>query len=170
MIADRLAVLAILFTVSINTSLASGVWILHEDGIGPVKVGMSLSQLSRALHEEFSMPEEKSDQACFYVHPAKHADISFMIENGRLARIDVEGRGTATAEGIRVGDSESRALQVYGPGLKVEEHQYTGPGGHYLTLRSSNGRYGIRLETDKGKIERFYAGRFEAVQYVEGCL
>jgi len=36
-------------------------------------------------------------------------------------------------------------------------------------LQSSNNRYGIRFETVKGKITAFYAGRFDAIQFVEGC-
>lgn len=67
-----------------------------------------------------------------------------------------------------MGDSEKHALEVYGPDVKVEEHKYT-PSGHYLTVRKKDSPYGIRFEADKGKIEEFYAGRFEAIQYVEGC-
>jgi hypothetical protein len=91
-----------------------------------------------------------------------------MIEDRHLARIHVDAPGTATVDGVQVGDSEHRALQVYGSNLEVEEHKYN-PKGHYLTIRSKDGRHGIRFETDKGKIETFYAGTFEAVQYVEGC-
>lgn len=90
-----------------------------------------------------------------------------MIENGHLVRVDVDKAGVATDEGVQVGDSEERAKQVYGSRLKVEPHHYTD--GHYLTVRSQSGGYGIRFETEKGKIETFYAGTFEAIQYVEGC-
>jgi len=54
--------------------------------------------------------------------------------------------------------------------MKVSRHAYTGEeGGHYLTFRSSDGRYGIRFETDQGKITTFYAGSYAAIQYIEGC-
>jgi len=36
-------------------------------------------------------------------------------------------------------------------------------------VRSSTGTYGIRFETDAGKITTFYAGSYEAIRYVEGC-
>jgi hypothetical protein len=80
-----------------------------------------------------------------------------------------DGPGISTTEGIQVGDSEKHAGRVYGTRLKVEPQQYIDDG-HYLTARSRDGRYGIRFETEKAKIQRFYAGRFKAVQYVEGCL
>jgi len=52
--------------------------------------------------------------------------------------------------------------------MKVTPHQYLDTG-HYLTVRSAHSRYGVRFETDKGKITEFYAGTYEAIQYVEGC-
>jgi hypothetical protein len=162
--------LAVVTVAIISISLADDGWVIREDGVGPVKVGMNLSQLNMVLHEKFSMPASKDDQGCFYVEPTKPSQITFMIEDGLLSRIDVVKAGISTAEGIHVGDSEAHALQVYGPRLKVEPHAYTGPDGHYLTIRSSDGRYGIRFETEKGKIQIFYAGRFDAVRYIEGCL
>lgn len=59
-------------------------------------------------------------------------------------------------------------MQVYGPDITVEEHPYN-PDGHYLTVRSKDGRYGLRFETDKGTIQEFCGGTFDAIQYVEGC-
>jgi hypothetical protein len=88
-----------------------------------------------------------------------------MIENGHLVRVDVDKSGIATTEGVQVGDSEEHVKQVYGSRLKIEPHVYTN--GHYLTIR--NGNYGVRFETDLGKVSTFYAGTFEAVRYVEGC-
>lgn len=144
-------------------------WVVREDGVGPVKIGMTLSQLNTVLHEKFSMPKEKDEQGCFYVEPSKHEHFEFMIVDGHLVRVEVNGPGILTAEGIQVGDSEGHALHVYGKKLKVEPHAYIPEDGHYLTVRSEDGRYGIRFETEKGKIQRYYAGQFKAVQYIEGC-
>jgi hypothetical protein len=148
--------------------LASDTWVIREDGVGPVKIGMTLAQLNATLHEKFSLPAEKEDQGCFYVSARGHDHIAFMIENGRLVRIDVDEAGVPTSSGIQVGDSEAHARQVYGARLKVTPHAYTETG-HYLTARSSDGQYGIRFETDNGKIKMFYAGRYDAIQYIEGC-
>ncbi len=145
-------------------SAADG-WFIRQDGVGPVKIGMSLPQLNTALHERFAMPENKEDQGCFYVTAAKHPRVSFMIENRPLVRIDVDKTGVPTTEGVQVGDSEEHVKQVYGSRLKIGPQHYTD--GHYLTLR--NGDHGIRFETDEGKVSTFYAGTFEAIQYVEGC-
>jgi len=58
--------------------------------------------------------------------------------------------------------------KVYGAKMKVTGHQYT-HAGHYPTVHSDDRRYGVRFETDKGKIIRLYAGTDEATQFVEGC-
>lgn len=167
MISRQLIVIAMLAVLTVGASLADDAWVVREDGVGPVMVGMTLSQLNGVLNEKFSLPHDKGDQGCFYVKPAKHPHVSFMVEDGHLTRIDIDRAGIPTVEGIQVGDSEAHALQVYGRRLKTEPHKFTV--GHYLTARSADGRYGIRFETEKGKIQNFYAGRFGSVQYVEGC-
>jgi hypothetical protein len=161
--------LAVVTLFSMSIVQADEDWVIREDGVGPVEIGMTLPQLNAVLHERFSMPKDKDDQGCFYVQPTKHAHIAFMIEDGRLARVDVDAHGIPTAEGIQVGDSEEHARRVYGTRLKVEPHAYIPEEGHYLTVHSKDGRYGIRFETEKGKIQMFYAGQFKAVQYIEGC-
>ena len=169
MISRALTGLFVLGVLTTSTSMAGEGWIVRQNGVGPVKIGMSLGQLNAVLHEKFAPPTSKDEQACFYVDTAKQRQILFMIVDGRLARVDVSKAGLGTAEGIQVGDSEERARQVYGSRLEVKPHAYTGPQGHYLTLRSTDGRYGIRFVTDEGKITMFYAGRFDAIQYIEGC-
>jgi hypothetical protein len=150
MISRTFTVLAALAFASIATLQADSAWVIREDGVGPAKVGMTLSQLNTALGERFPMPTEKDDRGCFYVHPAKHAHISFMIVDGRLSRVDVDAPGISTTEGIQIGDTEAKALRVYGPRLKVGPHQYI-EDGHYLTARSRDGRFGVRYETEKGE-------------------
>jgi hypothetical protein len=155
--------------VSVSVCFAGNVWVVRPDGVGPVRIGMSLAQLSTTLHERFPIPEDKEEQRCFYVNPANHPGVGIMIEEGRVTRVDVERRGTSTSEGVRVGDSETYAMEVYDQKLKVEPHAYTAPKGHYLTIHSSDDRYGIKFETYEGKIVKFYAGQLKAISYIEGC-
>jgi hypothetical protein len=99
-------ILSILFFISFG-SRASSAWVVRFNSTGPVKIGMSLSQLNAALHEKFSMPEDKDEQACFYAEPAKHPGVAIMIEKGYVTRVDVFRPDISSAEGIRIGDSES---------------------------------------------------------------
>jgi len=169
MISPKKMVLTVLIIASAIAAVADDSWVVRDDGIGPVRIGMSLSEINSVLHEKWSMPENKDDQSCFYVDSARHAGMGFMILDGRLARIDVDRPGVRAEKGIQVGDSEARALKVYGPKLKIEPHFYSGPEGHYLTIRSGDSRYGTRFETENGKMDVFYAGTSAAISLVEGC-
>ena len=160
----RALLLALLF---VAISFATDAWVVREDGVGPLNVGMTLAQLTAKLHQKLAESESGSDN-CFYVHAPSHPHLAFMIEDGKMSRVDVDAPGITTSAGIQVGDPESRAQRIYGSKLKVTEHKYIDTG-HYLTMRSADGRYGVRFETDKGKITEFYAGTYEAIQYVEGC-
>jgi hypothetical protein len=160
---------ACILFATVSVCIASHEWVIRFDGTGPVKIGMSLSELNAVLHEGFSMPEDKDEQACFYAEPSKHPGVAFMIQEGHVTRVDVDRAGVSTVEGIKIGDSESQVMQVYGNKLKAEPHHYTAPEGHYMTMLSSNEHYGMRFETDGGKVVRFYAGQRQAIAYVEGC-
>src|SRR5271157_3225593 len=154
MITRRLTMLSALALVTVVATLADDSWVVREDGAGPVKIGMNLSQLNALLSEKFVMPAEKDDRACFYVTPKKQPKLSFMMLDGRLGRIDVKKPGVQTSTGIQVGDSEKHALQIYGRRLKVEPHHYI-DNGHYLTAKSDDGRFGIRFETEDEKITTY---------------
>lgn len=131
---------------------------------------MTLSEVNASLAESFSTPTGEDAQTCFYVEPKQHPDTGIMMLNGRVARVDVFAPGTVvpstvTAEGIHIGDSESRVFERYGI-VTVFPHHYTD--GKYLTIRS--GEFGLRFETENKKVTSFYAGTQEAIELVEGCL
>jgi hypothetical protein len=144
-------------------------WVIRDDGMGPVKLGMTLAQLKATFHQNLREDNDAASENCFYVHAKGHEHIRFMIEDGKLTRIDVDARGISTNSGLQVGDAEARVHQFYGTKVKVTPHKYVDTG-RYLTVHFQDPRYGIRFETDKGKITEYYVGTYEAIQYVEGCL
>ena len=149
----------------------SAAWVLRFDGIGPVRVGMTLPQLDAAMGETFSLPQDRQEQPCFFVEAKQHPDTAIMILQGKVARIDITApdgarSSTGTAQGIHIGDSEARVQEAYGSKVVVSPHAYN-PGAHYLTIRS--GGDGLRFETDKGKVTSFYAGSLAAISFIEGC-
>jgi len=154
-----------------SASPAAYNWEVSSNGIGPIKVGMRLSELKTDLKLSYSIEwaQDSDQKTCFYANLRGQSGIGLMILNGRVARVDIDNRDTRTDEGIHNGDSEAHALSVYGKRMKVTPHAYTGPEGHYLTVRAPDGKYGIRFETDKGKIVRYYAGLVDAISYIEGC-
>lgn len=153
-----------------NATHSDEAWVIRGDGVGAAKIGMTLVQLNEALHEKFVMPQDKAAQGCFYVNPSKHPHIGFMIEEGKLVRVDVDAPELFTVQHVQVGDSEAKVVRAYGHRLKASANPYVPPKiGHYLTVLSNDGRCGIRFEMENGKVRTYYAGTDEAIQYVEGC-
>jgi hypothetical protein len=154
--------------MTLDAAPADREWIVRDTGVGPAKIGMTLQQLNKALDENFSLQIAKDEQ-CSFVFPSQHTNTGLMIVDGKFVRTEIDIRGVSTSAGIQVGDSEARVKKVYGSRVKVEPHAYDGPEWHYLTVRSEDGRYGIRFETDGIKVVMFYAGTYKAIQYIEGC-
>jgi Trehalase len=46
--------------ILVGACFAADAWVARQDGIGPVKIGMTLPQLNMALHEKFAMPGAKA--------------------------------------------------------------------------------------------------------------
>src|SRR4051812_30306454 len=166
-------------------SVTAQKWVLRFDGIGPVKIGMTLSDLKHALRED---PAESDYLGSCYVHSKRHPHVQFMMEDGVVTRIDVNDKTIPSIQGFRIGDLEARLRKSAGSRAEVERHHYF-ERGHYVTINSSEGRFAMRFETscdekstDPGSsdekfvctkphyVTSFYAGRPESVQYIEGCL
>lgn len=140
------------------------------DELAGVKVGMTLAQLrSRGItitREEEADPEEP----CSWAEVKGLTDVQFMLDGETVARIDVFSPAYATLGGVRVGQSEAEVRHRLGDRVKVEPHPYTGPEGHYLVVHAKSAPMGLILETDGKKVLSYRIGRWEPVQWIEGCL
>ncbi len=145
-------------------------WQVTPAGIGPVRAGMSLDEANAVVGNSLVIPAKLSE--CDYVR-SKNAPkgVSFMVENGKIARVDIRDDMTVkTAAGAGIGDTEERIKSLYPGQVAVQPHKYTS--GHYLVVspKSANDA-DMRLvfETESNKVTRFRSGKLPAVQYVEGC-
>lgn len=153
-------------------SAATGQWVVSVHGIGPIRAGMTLDEARAAAGrplEPLGMTEDPD--ACHYARlGGAPAGVSFMIEHGRVARVEVDSAGVRTAAGAGVGDTEQRVEQLYDGRVAVTPHKYTS--GHYLTVSPSapaDSVYRIVFETDGRVVTQYRAGIRPAVEYVEGC-
>jgi hypothetical protein len=144
--------------------------VLRSDGFGPVRVGMTLGDLSTALGEEVKAKYDVFDE-CDYVRPrALPRGVSLMVLQDTVARVDVDSAGVRTAEGAGVGDTEAHVLELYRGRVEVQPHKYTGPEGHYLVVSvPGDTLHRIIFETDGKVVTEFRGGRRPAVEFVEGC-
>jgi hypothetical protein len=145
-------------------------WVVRPDGIGPVRTGMTLAELSSVLGEQVRAAYADFE-GCDYVRASRFpGGLALMVLNDTVARVDVDGDSIRTAEGARVGDSEERILTLYKGRVEVQPHKYTGPTGHYLVVSvPGDSLHRIIFETDGTRVTEYRAGRLPAVEFVEGC-
>jgi hypothetical protein len=145
-------------------------WRVRPDGIGPIRVGVPLTVLSRTLGEQLRA-DYLDFEGCDFIRPAAlPPGVSLMVLHDTVARVDVSAAGVQTVEGVHVGDSEAWVLEVYRGRVAVEPHKYTGPQGHYLVVSClGDTLHRVIFETDGERVTLFRAGQRPAVEFVEGC-
>ena len=145
-------------------------WRVADTGFGSITIGMTPEQANAAVGGALELPQGMTYDACDYARARGVDSLAFMIEMGKVVRIDVRRHDIQTVEGARVGDSEVRIQQLYPGRVNVSPHKYTD--GHYLTVVPSDTsarRYRLIFETDGAVVTRFRGGVLPQVEYVEGC-
>lgn len=144
-------------------------WVLRADGVGPVRVGMSVADADRAVPG--GLDRTAGLEECDYVRPKSGPDgVALMVERGRVVRVDVgDSARVTTALGVLPGDAEGRVLEAY-PGARVQPHKYVQ--GHYIVVipnAPADTLHRLVFETEGGVLMRMRGGLYPQVEYVEGC-
>jgi len=146
---------------------------LAINGIGPVRVGMTVPQAAAAAGVSLVVHYAGSDN-CYYLRPQDvPKDLAFMVIDNQIARVDIERESRIkTVSGAKIGDSEARIKSLYPGQIRVTNHQYV-EGGHYLTFvpkDTADKNYRLVFETGvDGQVTTFRSGKLPEVEYVEGC-
>jgi len=131
---------------------------------------MTITQAREALHDPHA---SGSSTGCSYLASSTLPDsVGLMLDDGRVVRIDVWGGSVRTASGAGIGDTEQRIDSLYRGRIKVQEHPYTGPEGHYLVYSAADSiyrQYQMIFETDGARVTMYRAGLLPAVTWIEGC-
>ncbi len=159
--------------VFLNTLDADGAqkYTLHENGLGPVTIGMTVTQASKALGIELRPAGtlDEDEIHCHYVYPeGKFGSIGFMVLDGQITRVDVDDSSYSTDTGITVGQSERKVYEKYRNRITEQIHPYIGKEGKYLIIKLKKD-YQLIFETDRGSITSFRMGKLPSVAYEEGC-
>lgn len=140
-------------------------------GIGPVRAGMSVAEAAAALGASLVVPDGADAATCSYLRWAGGPEgVAVMVEDARIARVEVRSGTMATDEGARIGDSAERIQRLYAGRVTASRHKYTD--GQYLTVSPASpgdGAFRLVFETDAGRVTRFRSGKLPQVEYVEGC-
>ncbi|MBD2520564.1 hypothetical protein H6G93_37630 [Nostoc sp. FACHB-973] len=164
-----------LSSLTVGTVLAQGKLTnqskLFTNGIGEVRVGMTVSQARKAAGTQ--LIGDPPNKYCYYVKPEwEPKNVGFMVTEGRISRVDVwRDSKITTLKGAKIGDTEARIKSLYPGQIKVTPHNYV-PGGHYLTFVPKDQydqNYRVVFETDGKRVTQFRSGKLPEVEYVEGC-
>jgi hypothetical protein len=128
---------------------------------------MTVAQANAAIAGGFAAPKGGTSGCKYAVLTKAPSGLWVMLQDGRVARVEVRSGSIATSTGVRIGDSEARVKQLY-PGVASTPHKYVA-GGHYLTVTGSDPANRIVFETDGSKVTTFRSGRTPEVENVEGC-
>ena len=146
-------------------------WTVTLFGIGPVRAGMLVRDVSAALNGALVAPAARDTAACDYLTWRDGPPgVKVMTEGGRIARVDVDSGATTTDAGARIGDADTKIHELYGSRVSVQPHKYTS--GQYLIVtpaQATDSLFRLVFETDGQRVTRYRSGMMPAVLYVEGC-
>jgi hypothetical protein len=158
-------------TVAIAAPRLSSASKAQIDGIGAVRVGMTVKQAAKAAGVNLVPSYNDNNNECRYVHPQSGLkNLEMMVSKDRIVRIDIDkGSSIKTLKGAGVGDSEARIKSLYRGRIEVSPHKYTN--GHYLTFVPADraDKHRIVFETDGRKVLNYRVGKLPDVEYIEGC-
>lgn len=165
-----IAGIALLLTAAVPTP--SYDWKLTPAGWGPVRIGMTRDQVTKALKVELEGEAFDNEGRCIELFPVKEElkGTYFMFLDGKLSRISVvDANKVATPRGIRVGSAAHEVRTAYGEKLQAEPHHYVDLPAEYLTFWLKPKVSGVRFETDaERKVQTIHAGD-DSIQLIEGC-
>src|SRR5688572_6421740 len=83
-------------------------------GIGPLRVGLSLDALRRSFGATPDY-EPDPDSNCSYWRTPRYPGLLIMVVDGRAVRIDIDDASYRTRSGARIGMTEREIRALYGP-------------------------------------------------------
>lgn len=146
---------------------------LAINGIGPVDIGMTVPQASRAAGVQLVSSSSNPNATCdSYQLQQGVKGVSFMVRNGRIARVDIDSSRITTVSGAKIGDSEARIRSLYADQLKVSRLANSETGNVLTFVPKSQRDKDLRLKfmTDGKQVTGISTGKLPEVNYIEGCL
>lgn len=146
---------------------------LAINGIGPILVGMTVTEASRAAGMPLLKVQSGGEPYCSYYKPKTLEGVKFMVIKGQIARVDVTTRQIKTLSGVGVGDRETFVQTQYPKQIRATPHHYV-ERGHYLTFipkDPADRNYRVVFETNpEGVVTMIRAGKLPEAEWIEGCL
>jgi hypothetical protein len=176
------------FTLLIATIVIVAVWVtavnaqvqltdnskLALNGIGPIRVGMTVDEASRAAGVRLIKSYEPlNEEFCSYFKPqGEPKGINLMVAKGRIVRVDISNERVTTIKGAKIGDTEEQIFSLYPGQIRVIKNPLGGPGNNLTfvprEVADSNYRLIFQTRNDR-RVKYFRSGQLPQVEYIEGC-
>jgi len=151
-------------------------WQLSEDGLGPIKIGMTVAQAEKAAQQKLALEPLGGlgvpvTEACrFAKFKTGPKDISLMLNNRKIVRIDVKNPEIKTTQGAHLGSTTQEIKKLYKGQTTVQPNKYVATQETVtVTPKEKTNSRLIFFGNDKNIIDMISAGRLPEVEYVEGC-
>jgi hypothetical protein len=130
----RIMSLSVMVLCLAVTSARAADQVLTFGGMGAVRIGMTVAETEKGLGTKLKSLYPATSDACWFGGRADGIDaqVSYMIQNGKIVRIDVDDHAVGVAEsvvppvvterGIHIGSSRSDVKKAYGARLIINFH------------------------------------------------
>ena len=150
-------------------------WILSQDGIGPVKIGMDYELIERYLTTKLGYsPYENHGCSTVISKFLAPRGVTFTIDAKHLTRINVDYYGTdprpltiKTDAGIGLGSSEEDVLKAY-PNARIKPLP-ADPTWHTIFVDSPDLSKGLVFETNGKTVKSMRGGANPAISLRNSC-
>src|SRR5262245_4851895 len=141
---------------------------VSDSGYCGVITGMTLAEARAVFPAPLETFAGEQKSGCYVVFPeGRSKDLTFMLVDGKVARVDIFKPGILTGKGIQVGSTEEEVLQTYGDLAKVFPNKYDDRM-HDIVV-DTRFFYEFIFQSDGMKVLNYRAGVLPPVGYVEGC-
>lgn len=145
--------------------------VLTMNSYGPIHIGMQVAEARRLLvklgRKNLPGTSKVAKEECDHYQASN--DLSFMVEHGRIVRIETREQNVVTPSGIRVGTSLERVRKVFGSRAEdFRQHYSDDENDHTIVLVSGDKRFAIRVEGNQ-TVSEMYVGDEGYIRYAEGC-
>jgi hypothetical protein len=151
-------------------------WLLSEDGLGPIKIGMTVAQAEKATKKKFVLPKNLVSQEPLATASCRFAtlkdsptDVTFVFGTGIIYRIDTTNPKIKTAKGIHVGSSTDEAKILYKDTIKNFPNEYEPNSPPALLVAPKGSRNSLLFFSNGKNITYIRAGGDSAVKEGETC-
>lgn len=151
--------------------------LLALNGIGPIRVGMTVDEASRAagvrLVKGYVPPPPHGEFCSYFKAQVGLQGIGFMVTQGRIVRIDISNERVSTIKGAKIGDTEEQIFSLYPGQIRVIKNPLGGRGNNltFVPRDAADSNYRLIFETGiERRVKYFRSGQLPQVEYIEGCL